>query len=72
MGRAGTVEGSQLVVGVSLYGAEPSGGGCIAPPGQRWLLLRSSPVSRAAGSIGVIWLVPAFNENALKIGWMRA
>ena len=55
-------------------GAEPSGGGCIAPPGQRWNWRNSNPSRRLAGAIGVRKLVPAMSVwlNGLKIGWMRA
>src|SRR5205085_12051188 len=75
-GPGGTSAGLQSSVPlVSRHGAEPSGGGCVAEPGQRGPLrnvrpLRpvssggSAPSSGPAG-VSVYWKV-------LKIGWMRA
>ena len=55
-------------------GAEKrAGGGCIAPPGQRWFLPVWSPASREPafgvriGPVGVL-----LNWKALKSGWIRA
>src|SRR2546427_131912 len=66
---AGDAEGSQVVWG-SLYGAEWSGVGCIAPPGQRLPL----PVWRADRRLLSGCGVSTFdaNENSLKIGSIRA